>query len=473
VPATTDLEARLLDGLAEELDIEAPESGRLGFLSAAVTGPGADGPLPPAAESVGAGFDGQLLGTKLAGMSDLGSELGRQRPTEHSATGTIGDVELTVGIEVGGPGEDVGVSMQARQGDTEASSRWRGRIAGDPCPDADGKIQITYKVTVEDAGSTTAGFAASRTTTAEGTATGSVNDAAMLTAVEFAGTTTDRFTDPARSAWVETKAAGTVDIIGDVDRGQTAVPHGRAAVSRASSQATRADKSAGLASAGEAVKLITAMLRSWEYDWRAGRCVKIRADIPLNVAPSSQHAFDVHVVHRDGSELDAPVDATLSGTRSLDPLRIEHAPAQLTYTAGDQKGDRATIDLVSTSRRGIGKLSGTIKVEQQGYRMQGGADELVVDAVVCDLTKPFTVTGSGITLDFVPSSTDPTSGGIYSYRGDFKKFKVSGKGTYTVKLNGSGEGSLVAKGPGKAKAPAGTFTTTDKETYRLVPMTCE
>jgi hypothetical protein len=212
---------------------------------------------------------------------------------------------------------------------------------------------------------------------------------------------------------------------------------------------------------------------AWQAFWRDNYCVKIKADIPTTVTPSGQKTFDVHVVHKDGSELDAPVDATLSGKQSLDPLRIDQAPGQLTYTAGDQKGDTATVDLVSTSRRGIGRLKGTIKVEQPGYRMTGGADELVVDAVVCDITKPFTVTGSGITLDFVPSSNDPSSGGTYSYRGDFKKFSVSGKGTYTLKLTDKGGGSITAKGKGQATGPLGTFSSGGTEKYDLTPTSCE
>ena len=112
-------------------------------------------------------------------------------------------------------------------------------------------------------------------------------------------------------------------------------------------------------------QFVARVLANWQYFWRDGWCVKVKADIPATSQPSEQHGFDVHVVHKDGSELDAPVDATLSGPESLDPLRIEHAPGQLTYTAGDTDGDTGTIELVSTSRRGIGKLKKTVKVEEE------------------------------------------------------------------------------------------------------------
>ena len=105
------------------------------------------------------------------------------------------------------------------------------------------------------------------------------------------------------------------------------------------------------------------------------------------------------------------------------------------------------------------------------YRMTGGAAKLVVDAVVCDISQPFTVTGTRIKIDFVPSAADPLSGGTYTYFGDFGKFSVSGQGTYRVKLTPGG-GSITGKGTGIAKSPRGTFSAFGKEHYRLTPTTC-
>jgi hypothetical protein len=107
----------------------------------------------------------------------------------------------------------------------------------------------------------------------------------------------------------------------------------------------------------------------------------------------------------------------------------------------------------------------------RGYRMRGGAAELVIDAVVCDISRPFTVTGSNVSIDFTPNSTDPSKGGKYSYFDDFGDFQVAGKGTYSLKLKGKG-GVIVAKGPGKAITPRGTFTWSGTERYKLSPATC-
>jgi hypothetical protein len=105
------------------------------------------------------------------------------------------------------------------------------------------------------------------------------------------------------------------------------------------------------------------------------------------------------------------------------------------------------------------------------FHMAGGADYLVIDAVVCDITQPFTVTGGKITIHFTPSSGDPLSGGTYKYSGDFGDFSAAGQGTYRVKLNADG-GSIVAKGPGSVTTPRGTFSASGKEHYDLTPASC-
>ena len=68
---------------------------------------------------------------------------------------------------------------------------------------------------------------------------------------------------------------------------------------------------------------------------------------PGHCEPSEQRTSDVHVVHKDGSELDASVVATLAArSRSTRCASTTH---RATPTAGDHVGDTATVDLVSTS----------------------------------------------------------------------------------------------------------------------------
>ena len=107
----------------------------------------------------------------------------------------------------------------------------------------------------------------------------------------------------------------------------------------------------------------------------------------------------------------------------------------------------------------------------RSYRMNGGAGELVINAVVCDISQPFTVTGSNITIDFTPKASDPLKGGTYTYFGDFGEFTLSGNGTYKLTLKKRG-GTLVGQGRGKATTPRGTFSNNGKEHYKLTPATC-
>jgi hypothetical protein len=107
----------------------------------------------------------------------------------------------------------------------------------------------------------------------------------------------------------------------------------------------------------------------------------------------------------------------------------------------------------------------------RSYRMNGGAGELVINAVVCDISQPFTVTGSNITIDFTPKASDPLKGGSYSYFGDFGEFTVSGNGTYKLTLK-KGGGTLVGQGRGKATTTRGTFSNTGKERYEMTPASC-
>jgi len=446
-------------------------AGTSAFLAASLGSGPARGVAPAAEAGAGSPSDAGLGSTALVELAVLGKLIQEQMgprggapppppPSSEAPDGT----KVTQELEFGAAGEDMGIGISAEKDGQKASGGLSFSLSGDQCPDADGRVTMEFSAQRE-----VGAGGVSMMERIEGTATGLVNDAAQLTEVQLDVSGSMRRTDPGRSAYSEGRATGTLTYANDYTMFfRNAAPTWE---HRSSSQATFADRQRAVDTTVEAVRFAGRAMLMWQTFWRDGYCVKVKANIPAKVSPSEQRSLDVHVVHKDGSELDAPVDATLSGTRSLDPLRIDKAPGQLTYSAGAKKGDSATIDLVSTSRRGIGKLKGTVKVEQPGYRMKGGADALKVDAVVCDLSKPFTVTGSGIRLRFTPDAADPLSGGTYEYSGDFKKFKVSGNGTYKLKVDAGG-GTLDAKGPGKAIGPLGTFTNRGKEHYELTPADC-
>ena len=131
--------------------------------------------------------------------------------------------------------------------------------------------------------------------------------------------------------------------------------------------------------------------------WRNGRCVVITAPdysakTPLNISdqdkaqndkavdPSSETKFSVGLEGRFGGLISASTNATLmSGTKTIAPNKLDGGSGSLTYKAPDEDGKKATLQLKSTSKRGIGTLvldfhtgqpltitiSGTLKLERR------------------------------------------------------------------------------------------------------------
>jgi hypothetical protein len=198
-----------------------------------------------------------------------------------------------------------------------------------------------------------------------------------------------------------------------------------------------------------------------EHTWTSGGCTKIEAPSPGAVAPSSTTSIPVTVRHRfDGSEVPSKLDAVLSGETSVDPTTLARTAGTLTYTAPGEAGKSATIKLTATSRRGRATLDLTASTGGGSYRIVGGLDDWQTNTAVCDIMKPFQLTGGGITMEL--------SGGLsgtYSYTGPYN---AHGTGTYTISLpDGLGKpGSMTGGGEGSA----GGFTNTGTEKYTLTPI---
>jgi hypothetical protein len=108
--------------------------------------------------------------------------------------------------------------------------------------------------------------------------------------------------------------------------------------------------------------------------WRNGRCVMVTApdysaETPISVADQEkmQHdetvdkgsttRFGANLRHRFGGGLNQPVTAKLtSGAKKLEPGQVGAVPAKLSYTAPDEADKKATVQLKSVSKRGIGTL---------------------------------------------------------------------------------------------------------------------
>jgi hypothetical protein len=97
------------------------------------------------------------------------------------------------------------------------------------------------------------------------------------------------------------------------------------------------------------------------------------------------------------------------------------------------------------------------------YSIDGGGNFVRGKGTVCSLLKPFTVSGRGTTVKFVPTSAIE---GTFTYSGVAEGFKVFGHGTYVVTADDTG-GRIVATGPDTIVTPAGTKTFDFEERYGL------
>lgn len=92
--------------------------------------------------------------------------------------------------------------------------------------------------------------------------------------------------------------------------------------------------------------------------WRSGQCIELKpSDDTRKVQPNEKIELTVKSTGKfDKKEIAKPITAKFTGTKSLDPNGTPvDEPAKFTFTAGDKKDDKGTIDLDQTSKRGIGK----------------------------------------------------------------------------------------------------------------------
>ena len=212
-------------------------------------------------------------------------------------------------------------------------------------------------------------------------------------------------------------------------------------------------------------------LQGAEKHWQGGHCVRIDATSPGRVFPGKRSIIPVKVFSKqEATEITAKVNATLTGGKSIDPTEIPRSPDKITHTAPDERTKSMSIKLVAVSRRGKAELTLNMSMNEGQYRAEGGAGEFHGTGVICDIAQPFTISGSGVTVTFSPSSED---GGSYTYTGNMRGFAVWGEGTYTVGYTDYGEtaSGIFATGPGSVKTPMGTVSGTDSEEYRLTKIT--
>lgn len=107
-------------------------------------------------------------------------------------------------------------------------------------------------------------------------------------------------------------------------------------------------------------------------------------------------------------------------------------------------------------------------VQIAAYQVVGGLDDWQTDTAVCDIMKPFVLTGI-LTMTFAGGLA-----GTYEYSGG--PFGAAGTGTYEISLpNGPGQaGTMTGTGEGSVDTPLGEFSNSGTEEYTLTPVApCE
>lgn len=206
--------------------------------------------------------------------------------------------------------------------------------------------------------------------------------------------------------------------------------------------------------------------------WESGRCV----DLQVTSSPGKRKgvkpgtSFEIEAKPRaksDGAATGGSVTATLTGGSSLQPSGKVRADAKYSYKAPEEKDKSASIAFEARSKRGVGRASAEFDTKPPpAYHAAGGGGQFHGSGTICDLEKPFTISGSGVTIKFSPSSA---SGGSYSYSGNMSGFAVWGGTSYTVSADENG-GSMNGSGVGCVATPKGTFCRGGTEKYTLTPI---
>jgi len=164
-----------------------------------------------------------------------------------------------------------------------------------------------------------------------------------------------------------------------------------------------------------------------------------------------------------------PASSQTSGDKSIKPVDPKvKADAAVDCVAPGEQNQKATEAIEARSKCGVAKSDRASNIAAGAYSIQGGADDFHGKGLICDISMPFTVQGSGVVMKFTPSSAQ---GGSYNYSGNMSGFDVWGSGMYTVKYQDKVAVAITATGPGSVKTPMGTQTRNDTEQYALTATT--
>ena len=370
-------------------------------------------------------------------------------------------------------GDGSQVSMQWNDSHASSTTVFEGKLPGGlqgkvttkvevtTCPDASGKIDIGFTSEAEIRASGQAGTGASIKVTAN--LSKYLDDDANLVddQVDMDVHVDQRTFDNYEGSFVD-----ITDTL-STSKGEMGTK-----VNKRSGQAGDASLQAAKAIADMAKMAAMQALEGAKKGWESGRCV----DLQVTSSPGKRKgvkpgtSFEIEAKPRaksDGAPTGGSVTATLTGGSSLQPSGKVRADAKYSYKAPEEKDKAASIAFEARSKRGVGRASAEFDTKPPpAYRAAGGGGEFYGTGTICDLEKPFTISGSGVTIKFSPASA---SGGSYSYSGNMSGFAVWGGTSYTVSADENG-GSMNGSGVGCVATPKGTFCRGGTEKYTLTPI---
>jgi hypothetical protein len=409
-------------------------------------------------DAIGGAHASSLIGGLVTGLSDiLTPHLEAGANTAKSLTETSGAATTTMSLEIGRADDGstkfgLGFKTEASKDGVSANSDVAAKIDGQRCPNAEGQLPFTIKVRLSaDSG----GAVYTRDVTAMVRAV--VNDDAQVESYTMDLTQGTRQVKDGVPVYIETAVTMKHDGKNYTESNFQVIRHSQQATAGNAEPLSRAGLDAAFATG------LTA-LRIAEQTWLEGGCTKIEANSPGAVQPSSNTSIPVTVRHKfDGSEVPSKLEASLSGEQSVDPTTLARTAGTLKYTAPPEVGKSATIKLIATSRRGRATLDLNANTGGASYQIIGGLDDWQTNTAVCDIMKPFTLTGI-VTMKFSGGLT-----GTYEYSGG--PFNANGKGAYTISLpDGIGKpGTMTGGGSGQITGDK-VYTGRGVEKYTLTPI---
>jgi hypothetical protein len=245
------------------------------------------------------------------------------------------------------------------------------------CPDVAGAVPASLDVVAVRGATVASGGVVTQTqeqTHRTNTFTGKVDDKAVLKTVEQQAHVESSFQRTSSAAASNGSIDFGVGMTWQVNNGKLGdATTSTAATGTGTGDATGDDVRTAAGALGLDVGSYQDVFQSGQDLWRNGRCVVVtapdyKAETPIRLAeqgsvqhreevqPSSETKFQVSVRHRFAGGLSQSVQTQLSGDKKLEPTQFESVPGTEKYTAPDETDKTATVNLESTSKRGIGRL---------------------------------------------------------------------------------------------------------------------